>query len=102
MLSHLGMFAVTGTAMLRYPYHLKLRCVIKILSLQCGQNVGKFFLLHSGCNVPKSFYIFKEKDIGSLAHTLQITDMYLESIKNQRKVGCLSSYLLHCSVGSLP
>ena len=42
------------------------------------QNVGNFFLLKSGCNVPKHFHIFKKKDTGSLAHIFQIIDVYLE------------------------
>lgn len=55
--------------------------------LPCVQNVGNFFLLKSGCNVPKHFHIFKEKDTGSLAHVLQIIDAYLEEYQKPKEGG---------------
>lgn len=96
MLSHLGMFAVARTAMLGCCYELKIQLQINMLFLRCGQNIGKFFLLKARCDVPKSFHLFKKKDIDSLADTLQIIDMYLKNIKNQRKVELflLSCYML--------
>ena len=54
--------------------------------LQCVQNFGNFFLLKSGCNVPKHFHIFKKKDTGSLAHIFQIIDAYLEEYQEPEEV----------------
>lgn len=70
-----------------------------MLFLYCSQNVGKFFLLKSGCNALMHIHSFEEKDIGNLVYTLCIIDTYLKTI-NQKIWGFpfLSAILLYTAL----